>query len=416
VIKRVTNRLQNSGLADKTLAPFYIYYIVVFMSMATVTTFLNVYFTETLGFTLAQVGTIASVGPLVSIFAQPLWGLLSDRTNRRRVLMILTAGLIVVALLLPLHYAFFYVVFMAIFYTMFTNSMGPMADAITLQAVEKKRIKFNAIRMMGTISYGLMAAVVGRLVGEDFVRIFYFQAALVGVALFAVFWMPDMQKSAATTDEMPPRPSFVDGLKELIKNKMVLCVLLSTLVFGLAMTFYHSFVAIQLRNLGANEVQVGRAVFLAAASEVPVLLFVNRLFGKRKPIHLLMIVGVFMSLRLLLLFVADAQGSLALMVSTQLLHGLTFMLHFYFSVVLLNAHAPPHLKSTVQSLNAVVRAVAAMVGAGLGGRIADEVGIGQIYLWLAVFIFALCFMLPSIFLIIYRKRMRKLAERSAGEK
>jgi len=400
--------MRNSGLADKELAPFYIYYTVVFMSMATVTTFLNVYFEETLGFSLTQVGIIASVGPLVSIFAQPMWGVLSDRTNRRRVLMILTSGLIIVALLFPLHYAFAYVVFMAIFYTMFTNSMGPMADAITLQAVEKKRIKFNTIRMMGTISYGLMALVVGHLVGEEFVRIFYFQAVLVGVALFAVFWMPNVQDASSGTNDAPVRPSLKESLKELLGNKMVLCVLLSTLVFALATTFYHSFVAIQLRNLGATEAQVGRAVFLAAASEVPVLLFVSRLFGKRKPIHLLMIVGAFMTVRLLLLYVADVQDSLALTVSTQLLHGLTFMLHFYFSTVLLNKYAPLHLKSTVQSLNAVMRAIAAMLGAGLGGMLADQWGIGQIYLWLSIFVFALCFILPGIFAVIYRDKVRQM--------
>jgi len=400
------NKLRHTGLADKELAPFYIYYIVFFMSMATVTTFLNVYFEEELGFTLAQIGLIAAMGPLVSIFTQPLWGLLSDRTNRRRVLMVLAAGMVVVSLLFPLHYTFIYIVFIAIFFMMFHNSMIPMADALTLQAVEKKRIKFNIIRMMGTISYGVMALVAGYFVDGAFVRIFYFQAVLMGAALIAVFWMPDLQKRAASVAERERRPSMISGLRELMRNKVVLCVLASTLVIGLAMTFYHQFVGIQMRRLGATEIQVGHAVFIAAAGEVPILLSINRLFGKRKPVHLLMMVGFFMSLRLLLLFVADMQGSLALMMGTQLLHGLTFILHFYFSTVLLNAHAPPHLKSTVQSINAVVRAVAALVGAGVGGRIADNVGIGQIYLWLAIFVFALCFAVPGVLAIIYRKQVR----------
>jgi len=82
------------------------------------------------------------------------------------------------------------------------------------------------------------------------------------------------------------------------------------------------------------------------------------------------------------------------------------MLHFYFSVVLLNAYAPPHLKSTVQSLNAFMRAIAMLVGAGLGGRMADHFGIGPIYLWLSVFVFALCFVLPGVFAVVYRDKVR----------
>jgi PPP family 3-phenylpropionic acid transporter len=411
----MTERFKSSGLLDRELTPFYLYYTVIFMAQATIFTFLNIYFQEELGFSFAQIGTIASIGPLVSIITQPWWGILSDRTNKRKVLMVVIAGAVVVALLFPLHYTFMYIAVMAVCNTMFNNSINPLGDAITLQFLENKKIKFNTIRMIGTISYALMAAVVGYLIGEDMVRIFYIKAILMGIALFAVFWMPDLQRralakasEAVNGETKPVTPPLKESLRDLFANKMVLCILATSLVFGLTMTFYHAFLGIQLRNIGATEVQVGQAMFISAASEVPVLLFVNKLFGKRKPIHLLMIIGFFMAFRLVMLYVSDVQGSLAIVYAAQLLHGLTFMVHFYFTVVLLNAHAPVHIKSTVQSLNAVIRAVAALIGAGVGGGLADRLGIGGVYLILSIFIFILCFALPGVLSIIYRDKLKEM--------
>jgi len=407
------HKLRETGLLDRTLSPFYLYYTVVFMAGVTLSTFLNIYFQEELGFSLAQIGTIASLGPLVTIFTQPFWGILSDRLNRRRVLMFIIAGAVVMSLLFPLHYTFIYIAVVAVFNTMFNNSITPMGDAITLQFLEGKKVRFNTIRMIGTISYGLMAAVVGHLIGDELVRIFYLQAILLGVALFAVFWMPDLQKKALAGAEAETAPveklPLSVSLRELFKNKMILCILATTLVFGLTMTFYHAFLGIQMRYMGANEVQVGQALFLSALSEIPVLIFVNRLLGKRKPVHVLMLVGIFMALRMFLMYISDVQGSVGILYGAQLLHGLTFMVHFYFTVVMLNTHAPPQLKSTVQSLNGVIRAVAALIGGGVGGFLAQRITIGQIYLYLAVIVFTLCFALPGILAFIYREKVRRMA-------
>jgi PPP family 3-phenylpropionic acid transporter len=405
------NRLKNTGLFDKELVPFYIYYTVIFMGAATLMTFLNIYFKEGLGFSLTQIGRIASIGPIVSIVTQPWWGILSDRTNKKKVLMGLTAGAMVLLLLFPLHYTFIYIFIISALQTMFSSSITPLGDAIALQFLEKKKIKFNTIRMIGTISYALMAAVVGYFVGENLERIFYFNAFFMGIALVAIFWFPDLQRGIkAAKAKAPP---IKESLRELFSSKMILCILATSLVFGLTMTFYHAYLGIWMRGdtIGATEVQVGQALFLSAASEIPILLFVNKLFGKRKPIHLLMIVGLCMAVRFGMMFLADVYGNLPLVFASQLLHGLTFMVHFYFTVVLLNDYAPVHIKSTVQTLNAVIRAIAAVIGAGIGGTLADPdtgIGIANVYLILAVFVFATCFIVPGIPAIIYRKKIREM--------
>ena len=429
----MTPRLKATDFMDRQLVPFYIYYVVVFMGTAAMLTFLNIYFEEELGFTLAQIGTISSIGPIVTILTQPWLGVLSDRTNKRKVLMALIGGTVLVSLLFPLHYAFMFIAIVAIVNTIAGNSVPALGDAITVQFLERKKVKFNTIRMIGTISYALMAAVAGYLVGDDLTRIFYIKAIFMGIALFTVFWMPDLQRGILKkaipgegdelevqpeSDEKKPEavsqlPSIKEGFRELFQNKMIMCIMLSSLVVGIPMSFYSSFLGIQLMggNVNATEVQVGFANFLSAASEIPVLLLVNRLFGKRRPHQLLMFIGFFFTVRFLMLFVADIDGmigSLYIIYANQLLHGLTFMVHFYFTVVLINAYTPTHIKSTAQTLNAVTRAIAAFIGAGIGGTLAGEIGIGNVHLILAIIVFSLCVILPGYFSIKYRDKVKNL--------
>ncbi|MCL2047276.1 MAG: MFS transporter [Defluviitaleaceae bacterium] len=384
-------KLKNYAVLE--LLPFFIYYGTFFMGAAVVGTFMNVYFKEEIGLSLAQIGIISTIGPLVSIIAQPLWGILSDRTNKRSVLMLLIFGALVAALLFPLHNAFAYIAVIATVYALFNNSIVPLGDAIALQFTENRKIKYNTVRAMGTISYATMAMFIGSLVSGNFTRIFYILAICMGTTLFAAFFMPNFQKSEKVKVAVPP---LKESLLELFKNKMVLCILASSLVFGLAMTFYHSFIGIQMRSLGATDVMVGRAMALSAASEVPVLLLINKIFGKKKPSTILMIVGSLMAIRLTLLFTAGQLDSLAIVYASQLLHGFTFMVHFYFTVTLLNTHAPTHMKSTVQCIHAVMRAFAALLGSGLGGGVAEQVGISNVFLMLAVFVFVTCVVVPGV--------------------
>lgn len=61
------------------------FYLLVFFGTGGITTLLSVlYLSEVEGLNGYQIGTIMSIGPIIMIFFQPLWGMLSDLTHSPR--------------------------------------------------------------------------------------------------------------------------------------------------------------------------------------------------------------------------------------------------------------------------------------------------------------------------------------------
>ncbi|HPC99834.1 MAG TPA: MFS transporter, partial [Acetivibrio sp.] len=64
--------------------PFYfiVFYLLMFMGFAVYSVFMPVYLDE-LGFDNSNIGTLLSLGSFVGLFAQPLWGVVSDRSKSK---------------------------------------------------------------------------------------------------------------------------------------------------------------------------------------------------------------------------------------------------------------------------------------------------------------------------------------------
>lgn len=52
--------------------------------------FLSAYY-KRIGLSFTQIGVLLAIGPIFAIFIQPLWAMLSDRTGKRKLLLILLA-------------------------------------------------------------------------------------------------------------------------------------------------------------------------------------------------------------------------------------------------------------------------------------------------------------------------------------
>ena len=398
------------GSFEKGSIPYFSFYICSFMAIAIFTTFINIYFQQ-LGFTIGQIGILTAIGPMVSMISQPMWGVLSDRTDKRKVLMIILVGGAVMSLVIPFNTTFLVLIFTLMIYWSFATSYLPLGDAITLGYLESSTVKYTAIRIVGAISFGLTSAFAGVMLGGNIGRIFYYNAAFILLTCFWVFLMKKRKKPVPETvaDKMDqdidtnPIIQEKSGLRpffRLLKNKVLLGVYLSSFVFGLTMAFLHNFIGIRLTEVGANESQVGMALFIAAFSEIPIFFMIDRVFSNKKPEYLLMLSGLSMGIRLFIMFLSN---SIMLIYFAQLLQGFSFMLHLYFCIMLLHEHSPPHLKATVQTFHAMVRMGAGAILGGMGGGfLAQHIGIQGVFLILSIFVLTTCFILPGV-LILYSR-------------
>ena len=390
---------------EKSAIPYFSLYVFLFIALAFLLTFLNIYFQE-LGFSLGTIGLFSALGPMISVLSQPVWGIIGDRTNKRFVLIILLVGAIVMSLVIPLNPTFVFIVVSLLVYQVFATSQLPIVDAMTLQYLDSKQLKYSAIRIIASISFGLAAAAAGPLIAGNVARIFYFNAFFMLITLLFAFFMKPIQKTTQKIENGSgsDERSGLKAIVKLLENKVVLCVYLSSFVFGLAMSFTHGFTGLRMIELGATQAQVGIALAIAAFAEIPLFLFIDRVMGKRKPEYILMISGFFMALRMLLMALA---GTIFVIYVAQFMHGYGFIMHLYFSILLLHKHSPPHMKATVQTVNSMIRTgLSALVGSLGGGFLAQHLSLQYVFMLLFIFVFSSCVVFPGIMILLSKKRQR----------
>lgn len=394
---------------DKASIPFFLFYVFVFSAAAFFFTFINVYFYQA-GFAISQIGVLTALGPMISLLAQPMWGILSDRTDKRLILIIVLMGAAIMSIVLSLSTAFLFLVFGLILFFGFNSSAIPLGDAITLQFLEGRTLKYSSIRIVGAVSFGLLSAFIGHLLGGNVGRIFYFNSFFLVMTALVVFLMPAQKKQKNDKEDeakayISQEKSGIAQLAGLIKNKVILCVYLSSFVYGMSMTFLFNFFGIRMTEIGAHEGQIGTAMFISAFSEIPFLLFADSVFRKRRPEYLLMLSAFFMTIRLFIMFISS---SVYIIYFAQSFQGISFMLHLYFSVILLHENSPAHMKSTVQTVHAMIRmGIGALLGGLGGGVLAQHIGIQNVFLILTIFVFVSCFILPGALILTYKIKNKK---------
>jgi PPP family 3-phenylpropionic acid transporter len=379
--------------------PFIFFYALIYMSMATFHTYINIYYRQ-IGYGNSQIGLLASVGSITGLFAMPFWGQVADRTDKRRVLFIVTGCAAASTLLFPLSLVFIFICAATFVFTAFNSAVAPLGDAITLQYVnDSSTVKFSSIRLVGTISYALMVAVMGRLLTGDVGRIFYVSAFILAIAFVMIKWMPPSGQASSIQKEKHA------DIRQLFKNKTLVIIFLVAMVHGVIMTFYHSFIGLLVTEMGAGTGQVGIATSISAICEIPVLFFTDKWFGKRKPVYVLIFVGIAVALRMFLLY---AGGSVYTVYAASVLHGFNYILPYYFIVTLIDRYAPENLKATAQAVCSVCRySVAALIGNLGGGYLADMFNLRQVFLLLSVMSFILLTVVPSICMLIFKFKERK---------
>ena len=128
-------------------------YALNYMCVAVYGTFFPVYLAQA-GYGQTAIGVLLAIGPLVTIAAQPFWGMAGDRARSKNavLLFVLLGGAAVIAVY-RLSTAFTYLIAATAVFTFFQSPVIPMSDAVTLEYATDAGWKFGRIRLAGTIGY-----------------------------------------------------------------------------------------------------------------------------------------------------------------------------------------------------------------------------------------------------------------------
>ncbi|MDT8860796.1 MFS transporter [Alkalihalobacillus sp. MEB130] len=315
------------------------------------------------GLMTVEVGLVMATGALVSIFAQPFWGIISDRKKTvKRILLLIFFSAAIISIPLFLANNFLLILILMFIFMFFLSAAVPLTDSLTYRYAQIKRKNFGSIRSWGEIGVAVSALCVGLLIETIGIRYLGFiYVTLVFILLGLTSLVSDVENKV--------EPVTKEKVLHLFTNTKVIWFLFLVLLIAIPHRMNDSLLAIYLADLGAKESHIGRAWTVATLCTVPVLTGMAYLIRRFNEFALFVIAGFMYSLRWILYSFATEPITLIIF---QIMHSLTFPVVFVSAITYLVRIIPDELRATGQTMFAAIfGGVAGIIGSSVGGWIYD---------------------------------------------
>ncbi|MGX8175855.1 MFS transporter [Exiguobacterium artemiae] len=267
-------------------------YFFIFFGQGALIPYLALYFSnDAFQLSATEIGTIVSVGPILSIVLQPVWGLAADRFGRpKRLLLValLAAGLLTVSYLLTSVYVLLLLI--ASLWALFQCAHIPLVDTLAIEFSKRKSVDYGALRLFGSAGFALAVFVLGQVTEQGSLgMIFYASGTALILGFLVLLGIEETPIVSRERDHVP--------LTALFSNKRFLLFLAGgSLVFGpiFANNYYFgSYVTIR----GESTALVGTLFFVAVLCEIPFMRIATRMMLRFGPIPVLVFVSILSAVR-----------------------------------------------------------------------------------------------------------------------
>ncbi|MEK3865770.1 MFS transporter [Paenibacillus sp. FSL H7-0716] len=321
------------------------------------------------GLDSGQIGILMATGTLIAITIQPIWGIVSDRYNQTRLVLILSVA---IPALLAVFYRSEYFIVLLLVYTLstiFSSTQAPIADSYAISAAKRAGATYGSIRLMMSIG-----AAVGAYLGGLYVSSFSVSTIWLPFLMFnliAVLIALKLPKQAEENHMM--RQSFSQGVKKLLGNRVFLAFLGGSFLVNQTMTAFGTYFVIAFQSVGGSTRYAGIALFLASVTNVPSMLFASKVIKKLGRERTLLL-GAFIYVLRWGIQVAFPYPSV--MIGVQVLHGLSFGFFYIAAVEYVSQITSNEMQATGQSVfNMVFSGFAGVVGNLLNGFLLNQGGV-----------------------------------------
>ena len=347
---------------------FIVHYALIYSLVACYSTFVPLYFSYQ-GFSKSAIGVLLAVGPAIAMAMQPVWGMAGDRAkSKNSILKIMLAGsgLAILLYVIPANF-YIMIAFVAVF-TFFQGSINPMSDVISLEYLESTRWEYGPVRLAGSLGYAVTAVIAGAAARWNIANVFFMYSAITLIAFLWVNKLPTIKGHRIAKSSV--------HIWELKSNRKLMILLCFNLLIFATLGYNTNFFPIFYKQMGADTSLIGICMFIQAVSEVPFLLFANRVL-KKLGIEATLISAVFlMGVRWLLLHFAL---SIYIVPVICILNGISYVVVTYCMVTYINQ---VELRASGQILNGLVTFIGTSInGSLLGGVLSDLFSIRQIYFY-----------------------------------
>jgi PPP family 3-phenylpropionic acid transporter len=350
---------------------FTLFYAAVYMGNAVYSTFIPIYF-HSIGASPEQIGMLLSLGPLVAILVQPVWGTIGDRAKTKNsILLLLLIGSGAAILLFPVSDKIVWLLLAISLFTFFQTSIVPICDAITLDRLEgERRWSFGQVRMGGTVGFAVMSVIFGVIALSHISWMFVTYAVMTILSIGLLLRFPKVEGYQSYGRKMQ--------IWELLKHRKLVFYLAVNFVIQSTLGYYYTFFPVYYPSIGGNSVLLGWAMLISSLSEIPFLVYSRRIMKRLSLTVLLTLVGVAAMLRWALFYwVMNPYHILAV----QLLHGFMFIVLTVTMATYINREVPKELKASGQTLNGLLNLGGArIIGSFFGGFASAAYGMRNVFM------------------------------------
>ncbi|MDQ0111792.1 MFS transporter [Paenibacillus harenae] len=359
------DRPATSATAHKEIFALRTYTFFSYSTAAMVVSFIPLFFLER-GYSEQQIGIIYATGPLMSIFANILFGMASDklRTIKKLLFLLLFGQLVMISILLPIeHFALVCIVMLGFYF--FQTPINPLTDSLILLSSQYTGKPYALIRIYGSLGFAATAYTLG-LILKQIGSSWTMPLALLTIAitLGLVFGLKDYQATSRKMD--------FSGFFKLLRQRNIVIFFLLVLAISIPHRMNEGFLAVTMRHLGASDSLVGLSWLASALSEIPILFLLGKYGHKFKELPLLMIASIMYAIRLW--FVSDIQDP-RWAIAAQAMHSVSFGIYFSTALRYISRIIPDEYRASGQAVYAVVwTGLAGAISGLFGGFIYEQFG------------------------------------------
>jgi DHA1 family multidrug resistance protein-like MFS transporter len=243
---------------------------------------------ETLGIGIVGWSTLAAMFALGMFLFEWVWGSLSDRTNRRHLLILSLLCMSAIFILYTRHGSFFFFLVLQLV----SGAVGVVVGPTTRASVsEESSLKSAGLYASVWWVFSSIGRIIGPLIGTyiaqswSFEYSFYASSALSVFLIFIVLWsFPPSRQLAGRTKSM------IYGLNSTLRRRSAQFLFLSAIFAFMGFSIVRAFLPLYAsERVGMSTVEVGTLISTVAASQLVAILllgwFSDR-FG-RKPMTIL---------------------------------------------------------------------------------------------------------------------------------
>ncbi|WP_307468045.1 MFS transporter [Paenibacillus harenae] len=342
-------------------------YLLYYMGLGAYAPYLSLYLHDQ-GVSGSQTGLILALGSLAGIIAQPLFGLLNDRSKDYRTMLrwiSLLAAIVVLSLMLD--QGLFALIVCFVLFSFISSPTSPLIDAIAVQYGSRFRFSFGEVRVWGAIGFSVITLIAGYLFHDIGYKYIFAAYALFAILVFLVmFKLPAIPKIKAAKLQVE-KGIFL----QLVTNwRFVLFIVIGLLVSGNT-TMNFNYLSIFLQRLDYPVELVGWSFTVAALVEIP-LFWLSYKVIRRFGLFPLLIGSVFMyAFKYVAMSFAPPTYVIILL---QAVDGVALVFYFSTAVEIVNQMAPANGKATAQTMFAAAGGIAGIAANMVAGWVVDHQG------------------------------------------